>query len=278
MVPIQNNTISHTDNFFQSVVLLTYSHSSYRDVLNIYFIQLIKYFNQISGYLLIDKLFIDIPTNYKIVYYNNNQSYYQHLIKALCAIKEDYILYMQDDYFLIDEPDFNILNKALIKLKSDKIDFVRLIRTGGETIYFESDIFHKISNNSKTLFSTQATIWKKKSLYNLLSYADKENKIDNIWESEINLNNISIMLDLKGIFLYNNETKRGENHWDSKYFPYTATAIVKGKWNYKEYKDELINIFSSNKINTKRQSNINSKILNLIYFFQLSYKKIFNNN
>ena len=278
MVPIQNNTTSHTYNFFQSVVLLTYSHSSYRDVLNIYFIQLIKYFNQISGYLLIDKLFIDIPTNYKIVYYNNNQTYYQHLLKALCAIKEDYILYMQDDYLLIDEPDFNILNKALIKLKSDKIDFVRLIRTGDDTINIGSNIFHQIPKNSKTLFSTQATIWKKKSLYNLLSYADKKNKIDNIWESEINLNNISIMLDIKGVFLYNNENKRGKNHWDSKYFPYIATAIVKGKWNYKEYKDELIKIFTSNNINTKRQSNINSNILNLIYYFQLSYKKLFNNN
>ena len=29
------------------------------------------------------------------------------------------------------------------------------------------------------------------------------------------------------------------SHWDSKVYPYVATAIVKGKWNYSEYESEL---------------------------------------
>ena len=37
-------------------------------------------------------------------------------------------------------------------------------------------------------------------------------------------------------------------HWDSKTFPYIATAIVKGKWNLSEYKQELGMILSSYKI------------------------------
>ena len=78
---------------------------------------------------------------------------------------------------------------------------------------------------------------------------------DNIWDSEVRLNELAKNLDLKGVFLYNIENKRGKNHWDSNDFPYIATAIVKGKWNFQEYKNELMEILISNKINTKRKIN-----------------------
>ena len=144
----------------KSVVLLTYSHSSYKDVLEIYFLQLTKYFPKINGYLLIDKPFPDIPSNHKVIYYDNNVYYYKHILNALNIIDEDYIIYMQDDYFFIDEPNINILNESLSKIKSENIDFIRLIRTGDDNIELDN-IFHEISTNSKFLFSTQATIWKK---------------------------------------------------------------------------------------------------------------------
>ena len=242
------------NNFLKSVALLTYSHSSYKDVLDIYFTQLTKYFPQIKGYLLIDKLASVIPLNHEVVYYDDDFSYYKHCLNAITAIEEDYLIYMQDDYFFFSEPNLNVLNESLSRLKSDNLDFIRFIRTG-DMDNLSNDLFHNIPQKSKYLFSTQATLWRKKSLFKLLTNAYEKYKYDNIWESEVRLNELAQKLNLKGAFLYNNGNKRGKNHWDSNDFPYIATAIVKGKWNFQEYKNELMEILISNKINTKRRIN-----------------------
>ena len=46
-------------------------------------------------------------------------------------------------------------------------------------------------------------------------------------------------LDIRGAFCYHGESKRGEYHYDCHVFPHVATALVKGKWNLKEYAEEL---------------------------------------
>ena len=48
--------------------------------------------------------------------------------------------------------------------------------------------------------------------------------------------------------IYKGENKRGAHHYDSSVYPYIATAIVKGKWNVTEYKNELTNIISLEKM------------------------------
>ena len=45
------------------------------------------------------------------------------------------------------------------------------------------------------------------------------------------------------------ERKRGLYHYDSLVFPYIATAINKGKWNYNEYQKELDIFFTEYEIN-----------------------------
>jgi hypothetical protein len=46
-----------------------------------------------------------------------------------------------------------------------------------------------------------------------------------------------------------NERRRGIYHNDSSVFPYIATAINKGKWNYSEYEKELNTLFNIYNIN-----------------------------
>ena len=45
------------------------------------------------------------------------------------------------------------------------------------------------------------------------------------------------------------DKKRGKYHYDSSVFPYICTAVIKGKWNYNEYKKELFEIFYKKKFN-----------------------------
>ena len=44
------------------------------------------------------------------------------------------------------------------------------------------------------------------------------------------------------------DKKRGQFHWDSTIYPYFATAIVKGKWNFSDYEDMLKPILEDNNI------------------------------
>ena len=46
-------------------------------------------------------------------------------------------------------------------------------------------------------------------------------------------------LGIRGTFCYYDEPKRGIYHHDSSTFPHICTALVKGKWNLSEYKEEL---------------------------------------
>ena len=62
----------------------------------------------------------------------------------------------------------------------DNLDFIRLIRSGDSKIA-ANEIFHKIPNNSKYLFSTQATLWRKKSLFKLLTNAYEKYNYETLW-------------------------------------------------------------------------------------------------
>ena len=85
--------------------------------------------------------------------------------------------------------------------------------------------------NRYSKFSIQPTLILKDTLY------EKLNELPplNIYELEeaIQNNNKDFMCKIGG------EIKIGSSHYNSLVFPYIATAIVKGKWNYLEYKNEL---------------------------------------
>jgi len=44
------------------------------------------------------------------------------------------------------------------------------------------------------------------------------------------------------------QIKRGIYHWDSGIYPYIATAVVKGKWDYECYSKELSKLMDKYKI------------------------------
>ena len=68
-----------------------------------------------------------------------------------------------------------------------------------------------------------------------------------IWELESRMFTTPAIDPSKSFFCYNGESKRGTSHYDSSIYPYVATAVVKGKWNMYEYKEELTRIFNEYK-------------------------------
>jgi hypothetical protein len=94
------------------------------------------------------------------------------------------------------------------------------------------------------LFSMQATLWKKKTFQDILNVIQSDKWLENIRYHDYMKDH-----NIKGIYYYDNEKKRGSNHFNSKVFPYIATAIVGGRWNTGEYSQELEDFFREYNIN-----------------------------
>ena len=137
---------------------------------------------------------------------------------------------MHEDFILYDSPDNGLLDNYYNLSKHN----IRLLSSGIKESVCLS-INHTLHYNpGPYFFSVQATIFNKSYLVNLFTSLGPKN----LWECEtlVNSNDGSLY------FHYDHsERKRGINHYDSKVFPYMATAVTKGKWNT-EYIKELIDI------------------------------------
>jgi hypothetical protein len=89
----------------------------------------------------------------------------------------------------------------------------------------------------------QATIWRTDD-YIALMEAVREVK----WLETTKYQNMMNKMGMKGVYHYDNEPKRGGNHYDTNVYPYIATALVKGKWDVSEYPNELPPILVENNI------------------------------
>ena len=85
----------------------------------------------------------------------------------------------------------------------------------------------------------QATIWRKDRFIELYNAAKQEK-----WFECEAYETACRNLRIEGLYYYNNEPRRGGHH-DSSIYPYIATAVVRGKWNLKEYRNELEPILQS---------------------------------
>ena len=98
----------------------------------------------------------------------------------------------------------------------------------------------------------QTSIWRTSDYIKLM-----ESVRDNKWLENENYNRIMIELNMKGLYHYDNENKRGGNHYDSNVYPYIATALVRGKWNINEYPNELGNILKNYNIEINKRGIFN---------------------
>jgi len=189
-----------------------------------------------------------VDSNVEIYTYENSDPYYVVWTEALKKFKSDYFIYLQEDFFLYSNVDTEKLNEYRKILETTDYSFVRLLKSGQLNNKMIYKNIYEIESTNVNIFSMQATIWKTADFIKIMNSV-KENK----WLENDNYRNKIIELKLKGLYNYNGEPKRGSNHYDSITYPYIATAVVRGKWNYKEYKKELEPILLENKIDIKHR-------------------------
>jgi hypothetical protein len=216
---------------------LVYTHSDYDKVFSIWHNQARLYFPSSPIHLLSDKSLEESVTT--TILYDSNLKYTDRVLSCLEQLDENMcVIFQHEDMPLYDFPMYDTLNEFIELVESDKVDMIRLLRV---VPMLESSGIHPIlyKNPSNNLFSIQPTIIKVKTLKEIFKLVPDRN----IWEAEKYWE-----LHLKGyvsLFPYINEKKRGMYHYDSKVYPYIATAITKGQWNIQEYPNELSKLFEA---------------------------------
>lgn len=221
-----------------NLTLLTYTHSKASDVHKAYLERINKYFGIKQHVLLCD---IELPYNgLTMLVYDNTDKYYKQMIDGLKAVKTDYVIYSQEDYILFDSVNKEKIAQLISVLDNDKdVSFIRLIYSGVDfdIVDYNSELIY-LKPDHEYFFSTQITIWRTKDLIQMF----EKSKVDVIWDEPLNSKHL-MTLGKVGLCVKEKGDKVG-GHYNSSIYPYIATAVVKGKWNYSEYKEGLDLVFA----------------------------------
>ena len=225
------------------IKIIVYTHTDYSHVWPIWFGQTQKYFSDFEKIIFVNKTNKDIPSDYKVIIYDESYTYQNRVNSCLDKLNpEDIIIFHHEDMFLYDKPKIDTLIQFTDLIKTNSEILIKLIKAGHCKI--KHSIHDKLYCNPKELnFSIQPTLCK----VSLLKKIYSTNTGGTIWQFEQNAaNNLNT---LYSFYCYDNEPLRGSMHYDSNIYPYIATAIVKGHWNINEYENELNNLFNEYKIN-----------------------------
>jgi len=213
------------------MVQVVYTHSNCSDLWEMFIKQNQKHIGW-PIFFITNELIPNFPEDSQYVY-KDSDNYSDVWIAALNKINSEFFIYLQEDFILYADANVRKINEYTEVLKNSDYSFVRLIKSGevnekvGETLY-------EISSNNQFVFAMQTSIWKTKDYIQLLENVHEEKWLETSrYMDYMSKNNI------KGLSHYDNEPKRGGNHWDSNVYPYIATALVKGKWITSEYNYEL---------------------------------------
>ena len=225
--------------------ILVYTHSDYSWVWKYWHQQTDKFLQNFDKICFLNSN-SSFRKDYLVISYNDELTYKNRILSCLNDIDdEEIVLFCHEDMFLYKKPNFDIIDEYINLIKKENCELIKLVRA------FEnldkSNLHEKLFiNPAKQLFSIQPTIIKIKTL----KYIFKSVPGDNIWEFEANTSK-KYLKDLISLCSFDKITdkKRGKFHYDSSVYPYICTAVIKGKWNFKEYKKELFEIFYNKKFN-----------------------------
>ena len=101
-------------------------------------------------------------------------------------------------------------------------------------------------NPDNLSYAVQPTLGRKKTIHNI-----SNNTLgSNIWKFEANSINVTNFLNYKSAYYYEgNERKRGMYHWDSSIYPYLNSGILKGRWDFSMYREELSKLLDEYGVN-----------------------------
>jgi len=235
------------DNF--CIVVNTFS--SYSDIWEMFFKQLEKHFPNQKVYVFSDednKLF----EKYNVVIYDKDLDFRTQYYECLKSVGEKYCLNMNDDYIMYYDVNVGVIHKLLDYLEKNlDISFIRVAKGYNNTEKMADKDLYFLDLNFPFFYSQTVSIWRTETLLKIHELSPKSSiaRKDNLPQLEVVANEICKSLKLNGLYHYDKEPKRGSSHYDSYIFPYIASALVSGKWNFSEYNKELLPLIEKYNIN-----------------------------
>lgn len=227
---------------------LIHTHTDCLDAFEITMGQLAKYFPKYKKYVMINKDIDSLKQSEnttEFIIYNENDLYTKRFRATLEKITENKIMFLHEDMILYDTPNYEELNRVCEFMDKNAVDFIKLIASLGIE---EAEVDRALRIQQGYTFAVQPSIWNVNSLKSLMNEFTA-----NIWNLELSCQEFCRSKLKSYTYFRGDEKKRGQAHFDSHIFPYTATAIIKGKWNYLEYSKELSSLLNEYKVGFDRQ-------------------------
>jgi hypothetical protein len=158
------------------------------------------------------------------------------LIVALNKIDTEFVIYMQEDYFIDSPVDHRSILSFLTMMEGNKnLKYIGLTNIGNKSPFMKyyDDRLLLVSQNSRYRISTQAAIWRKDTL---LSYLVAN---ENGWMFEI----FGTRRAKKRHEMFLTCNPKKFNDINKPIINYIHTGIIKGKWH-----NEIPKVFASNNI------------------------------
>jgi hypothetical protein len=198
--------------------ILTYSHSNCKDLWVPYVDRIKKYGPKNIEHVLMTNVNDDFMST---IQYDDGEPFSIQMLNAVELVKKHlgckYFIYSQEDFILYDLVQESAIYDAIEQIKGGKTDFIKFIKSGGTEYCMQASI-HDVDKFISFYNKYQIDSIREEGFLSRSSIGEYESKyLPNGWVGD----------------------KRGMNHYDSKVWPYMATALVKGKWNLSEYRKEL---------------------------------------
>lgn len=161
---------------------------------------------------------------------------FANIYSLLQSLKTEFIIILQNDMFLYDQVDFDMMQYYIETMKQNpRTVSLRLARGGlsqNSPMQFTHELY-TFSNDEEYPFCLYYTIWRRDALMEIISFAQDANQANQLCKQN----------NLHCIFAYNdNDTKRGMYHWENKYFPFMNSGYANDQWNILEYGIEIENL------------------------------------
>lgn len=164
------------------------------------------------------------PENFHFIKTGEDRKFASNLKYAIQQINVEYIIYLQEDYFLNKQVDNKAINSHILYCSQNNVDYLRL-----GPPYLKGKIVNEIyrQNNLKIQYALclQSAIWKAETLNRLLIEGWTG------WDFEYKVQRYALNnnLDLNILSLRETYKDLGINY-------VTGTAVRKGKWTRSGYK------------------------------------------
>jgi hypothetical protein len=250
----------------QDLAIVVNTNSNYKDIWPMFFGELRKYSPSINSYTFVNSGVYEYSPGFQlcdytgvyrsIIYYDNSTCFRDQYLSCIKQVPEKYCLTMNDDYVLYNSIDFDKIKEYINILEKTDYSFVRFTSTDENHQDMYTSGLYKIPFYSSNLYSQTASIWKTRILEKIHEKGPQLHigtRGDKDGHFEDSVNNICMSLGIQGLVCWNREKKRGIAHYDSNIFPYIASALVRGKWNIKEYSEELMPLIKKYNIDISKR-------------------------